>query len=66
MALGSTEPLTEISWRVKTAGAQGWQPYHLHVPIVWKSGSLNLLEPQAPVQSRIGIALPTFTFKVRV
>jgi hypothetical protein len=31
MALGSTQPLTEmstrnISWRVNTAGAYGWQP----------------------------------------
>jgi hypothetical protein len=29
---------------VKAAGAWGWQPYHLHVPIVLKSGILNLLE----------------------
>jgi hypothetical protein len=47
MALDSTHPLTEmstrnISWGVKAAGAQGWQPYNLHVPIVLKSGSLNL------------------------
>jgi hypothetical protein len=34
---------------VKAAGAQGWQPCHLHVPIVMKSGSLNLLEPSGPV-----------------
>jgi hypothetical protein len=39
MALGSTQPLTEmstknISWGVKAAGAYGWQPYHLHMPIV--------------------------------
>jgi hypothetical protein len=25
-------------------------PYHLHVPIVLKSGSLNLVEPSWPVQ----------------
>ena len=36
MALGLTQPLTEmstrgISWGVKAVGAQGWQPYHLHV-----------------------------------
>ena len=30
---------------VNVAGTHGWQCYHLHVPIVWKSGSLNLLEP---------------------
>jgi hypothetical protein len=35
---------------VKAAGTYGWKPYHRHLPIVWKSGSLNLLEPSAPVQ----------------
>jgi hypothetical protein len=63
MALGSTQPLTEMStrnilWRVKAAGAYGWQPYHLHVTIVLKYGSLNLLEPSGPVQACNGIALP--------
>jgi len=63
MALGSTQPLTEmsnrnISWWVKVAGAQGWQPYHLHVPILLKSGSLKLQEPTGPVQAGNGIALP--------
>jgi hypothetical protein len=38
MALESNQAPTEmstsnISWRVKAAGAQGWRPYHLHVPI---------------------------------
>jgi hypothetical protein len=33
------------------AGAYGWQPYYLHVPIVLKSRSLNLLEPSGPVQA---------------
>jgi len=37
---------------------EGWQHYHLHVPIVLKSGSLNLLEPSRPVQACNGIALP--------
>jgi len=60
--LGLTQPLTEmstrnVSWGVKAAGAYGWQPYHLHVPIVFKSGSLNLLEPSGPVQACNGIAL---------
>jgi len=41
MALWSTHLLTEMStrdvcWRVKAAGAQGCQPYHLHVPITKK------------------------------
>jgi len=42
----------------KAAGAQGWQLNHLHVLIVLKSGSLNLLEPSGPVQACNGIALP--------
>ena len=58
MALGSTQPLIEMSTRniswgvgrgVKVARAYGWQPYHLHVPTVSKFGSLNLLEPSGPV-----------------
>ena len=44
--------------RVKAAGACVWQPYHFHVPIVLKSGSLNLLEPSEPAQACNGIALP--------
>jgi len=63
MALGLTQPLTDmstrnISWRVKAAGAYGLQPYHLYVPIVLKSGSLNLLETSGPAQTCNGIALP--------
>ena len=63
MALGLTQPLTEISTRnislgVKAAGAYGWQPHHFQVPIVLKSGSLNPLEPSGPVQACNGIALP--------
>jgi hypothetical protein len=63
MALGLTQPLTEmstrnISWRVKAADAKGWLPYHCYVPIVMKSGGLNLLEPSGPLQASNGIALP--------
>jgi hypothetical protein len=36
---------------VKAAGAYGWQPCHLHVPTVLKSGSLNLLEPPGALQA---------------
>jgi len=43
---------------VKAAGEYGLQPYHLHVQIVLKSGSLNLLEHLGPVQVRTGIVLP--------
>ena len=50
MALELTQPLTEksnrnILWEVKAVGAYGWRPYHFHVPNVFKSDSLNLLEP---------------------
>jgi hypothetical protein len=47
---------------VKAVGALGWQPYHLNVPIVLKSGSLNLLETSGPVQACNGIALPYNVF----
>jgi len=61
MALGSTQPLKEmssrnVSWGVKAASAYGWQPYHLQVPTVLKSGSLNRLESSGPVQACNGIA----------
>ena len=54
MVLGSTQPLTEIntwniSWGVKAAGKLGTQPCHFHVPIVMKTGSLNIMEPSGPV-----------------
>jgi hypothetical protein len=63
MALGSLQPLTEmstsnISWGVKAAGAYGWQPYHLHVPTVFKFVSRKLLEPGGPVQACNAIPLP--------
>jgi len=48
MALGLIQPLTEIRTR-NISCACGWQSYHLHVPNVLKSGSLNLLEPSGPV-----------------
>jgi hypothetical protein len=61
MTLRLTHSLTEMSsWGGK--GDQGWQPYHLHVPTVLKSGSLNLLEPSGPVQACNGIG---FTFYLK-
>jgi len=59
----ATRPTTEIStrnisWGIKAAGAQKWQPYHLHVSTILKCGSLNLLEQSGPVKIRTGIALP--------
>ena len=67
VTLESTQPLSEmstreISWRIQTAGAQDWQPYHLHVKIVLKCGNLNLLEPSGPVQACNWIALPCSTY----
>ena len=56
---------TKISWGVNAAGAQGWQPYRLHMQIVMKSGSLNLLEPPGPVQASNGIALPSLKESVK-
>jgi len=38
-------------------GLTTWQLYRLHLPIVFKSGSLNLLEPLRPVKASNGIAL---------
>ena len=42
----------------KSGRCYGWQPYHFHVPITLKSGSLNLLEPSGTAQVCNGIALP--------
>jgi len=62
MAMRLTQTLTEMSTRnisqwLKAAGAHGWQPYHLHVPTVLKSGSRNFQEPSESVQAYSGIAL---------
>jgi len=66
MVLGLTQSLTEMStrnipWRLKVAGARGWRPYQLHVPIILKSGSLKFLEPSGPLQACRGIALSFYT-----
>ena len=58
MALGLTQSLTEMRTRNISWGVTGGRSYHLHVPIVLKSGSLNLLEPSGPVQACDRIALP--------
>jgi hypothetical protein len=69
MALGSTQPLTEMSTRNICLGGKvsrciGLTTYRLQVPIVWKSGSFNLLEPCGPVEACNGIALPYLFKKV--
>jgi hypothetical protein len=62
MALGSTQHLTEMSTRInywsKGGRCIGLTNCHLHVPIVLKSGSLNLLEHSGPVKACNGIDLP--------
>jgi len=47
VVLGPTQPLTEISirsisWRVKAAGAEGWQACDIHVTNILKSGTLRV------------------------
>lgn len=44
---------------VKAASAYGWQPYHLHVLIVMKSGILNLVELQGLYRSVTGVEQKT-------
>jgi hypothetical protein len=46
----------------KAAGAQGRQPYQLHVPIILKPECHNLLEPSGPFQAFKGISL-SFTLR---
>jgi hypothetical protein len=63
LALGSIQPLTymsirNISWVGKDGRCVGLKPYHLHMPTVLNSGSLNLLGPSGLVQACTGIALP--------
>jgi hypothetical protein len=43
---------------VKAAGAWGWQPHHLHVPNVLKSGCLKLLEHSGPHRACYRTPLP--------
>jgi len=63
MALGLTQPLTEMITRNISWGGKGGRCIGLTtlppscVPIFLKSGSLNLLEPSGPAQACNGIAL---------
>jgi hypothetical protein len=70
MALDLNQPVTEmsttnISCVVKAAGVVGWQIYTLHVPTVFKSGSLNLLETSGPVQGCNGTVLLLYIYTQR-
>jgi len=55
MALGVTQPLTEMSTKRPVRKVDN---HHLHVPNVLKSGSINLLEASGPVQACNRIVLP--------
>ena len=59
MALGSTQPLTEMSTRrnflgVSVARAYGWQPYHLPVPLSWNLKTLTSWNPVGNSRSVTG------------
>jgi len=62
MALGSTQPLTEMSTRVFPEGKCDRYVRLTTLPpscaVVTKSGNLNLLEPSGPIQAYNGTALP--------
>jgi hypothetical protein len=62
MALGSTQPLTEMSTRSIPWGKGGRCVRLTNLPtscaFVMKSGNLNFLEPSGPVQACNGTGLP--------
>ena len=62
MALGSTQPLTEMSTRLFPGGKGGRCVGLTNLPpscaVVMKSGNLNFLEPSGPLQACNGTALP--------
>jgi hypothetical protein len=64
MALGSTQPLTEMSTSVFRGGKGGRCIRLTTLPpscaVVMKSGYLNFLEPSGPLQACNGTALPTY------
>ena len=70
VVLELAQPVTEMSSRysswgggLKAAGVQGWQAYHLHVPVFLKSGSVILLELLEPVQELLWFFTSlTFTY----
>jgi len=62
MALGSTQPLTEMSTGYISLGKGGRCVRLTNLPpscaVVMKSGNLNFLEPSGPLQACNGSALP--------
>jgi len=65
MALGSTQPLTEMSTRRISWGKCGRCVRMTTLPppcaVVMKSENLNFLEPSGPLQACNGTDLPLFT-----
>ena len=70
MALGSTQPLNEMSTRVFTGGKGGRCVRLTTLPpscaVVMKSANLNFLEPSWPLQACDGTALPFFTLYIYI
>ena len=68
MALGSTQPLTEMSTMLFPGGNGGrWVRLTTLPPscaVVMKSGNLNFLEPSGPLQACNGTPLPLPLYKV--
>jgi len=63
MALGSTQPLTEMSTKCISFVGKGGRYVRLTTlspscAVVMKSGNLNFLEPSGPLQACNGTALP--------
>ena len=58
LASTGSENQGKITCQIKVAGVYGCQTYHLHVPIVLKSGSLYLLDPSGSFEVCTGVALP--------
>ena len=50
-----------VSWIIRRASVC---LCHLHVPTVWKYGSLSLLEPSGPAQTCAGIPLPFYLYLI--
>jgi len=67
MALGSTQPLTEMNTRSISWGQRRPVCKNDNLPpscaVVTKSGNLNSLETSGPVQACNGTALPFFNMK---
>ena len=63
MALGSTQPLTEMSTRSRRVRLTTLPP---SCAVVMKSGNLNFLEPSGLLQACNGIALPFYTSVLEV